>query len=181
MLWATVWMDFNLHPCSPSPVSRAPYCLCVGNWKDGGDWEGAHLSLQGRTNIHFPPSLKSPLSAWHEDMGSPASHAVSTCCPSLRDGRAWLHNLSHSHSLVVLSLATASFSSATMLSKSFTCSHLTEVLALPLSIASARLLPSLQPGAEAPTCLCGASALVPTSTGNKLQLGCNHSWTSMGN
>ena len=79
---------------------------------------------------------------------------------------AWelLHqSISCSHSLMVLHLSTSSLSSATMLSRSSTCSPLTQVQFLPPSSTSAsRLRHSLQPEAGTATFLGRASVWVAT-------------------
>ena len=116
------------------------------------------------TRFHSPPSLRPPLSArWQEGRGFSAFCGAASCCRCLREGRVRLHqSISLSHSRMLLSLSTSSFSSATRLSRSFTCSHRTQPLSLLSSGTSARLRHSLQPETWTPAFLRGASVWVST-------------------
>jgi len=144
--------------------SRAPYLLLKGNWAGEGGQEGILLPCQAETRFHSPPSLKSPLSTrWQEGRGFSAFRGAASCCLYLREGRERLHqSISLSYSWMLLNLSTSSFSSATRLSRSFTCSHRTQQLSLLSSGMSARLRHSLHPETWTPAFLRGASDWVPT-------------------
>lgn len=78
--------------------------------------------------------------------------------PACRVCTAWYHiSNSLSHSIIVLSLSTSSFWSATRVSIWSRPTHV-----LPSFICSARFQRSLQPDAWTPACLCMASVWVPT-------------------
>ena len=144
--------------------SRAPYLLLKGNWASEGGQEGIRLPPRAGTRFHSPPSLRSPLSArWQEGRGFSVFRGAASCCLGLREGRVRLHqSISLSHSWMIHNLSTSSSSSAPRLSRSFTCSHRTQLLSLLSSGTSARFRHSLQPKAWTAMCLCGTSIWVPT-------------------
>jgi len=145
-------MELHLHP---HPLWLVPYisephicCLrATGQVREAGRGFACPPE-QGPVSI--PPHLFGPLFLlwWQEGRGFSALRGAASCCLCVREGRVLLHQSnSLSHFRMLLNLSTSSFSSATRLSRSFTCSHRTQ---LPSSQAQfhSRFSPSFPQAAQ---------------------------------
>ena len=132
---------------SPSIYSASNLSL-KGTWGSKVAREGVRPRCRAGTVFQFCPSLRTPPLRLTVT-GHGVHHFLGGVYPwRLPLWHAWelLHqSISCSDSLMVLNLSTSSLSSATMLSRSSTCSHLTQVeFPLP-SPGSSRLRHSVQP------------------------------------
>lgn len=125
----------NLQDClSPTlsfswlPVSRASYLFHRGSQSGKEDQEGIYLLPQAET---CPHSSLSPSCLW-ESIGDPPSASWSAvgCHPASGLVQSSSSSQSFSDALVVLNLSTSCWSCTTRLSRTSTCSHLTQVLSL---------------------------------------------------
>lgn len=126
--------------------------------------EWIHLPPQEGTYVHSAASPRFPPACCGEKIGSSTSRDAFGRYICLRASKEQLrHAISSSDPLTLLNLSTSSLSRTTKLSIFSICSHLTQLLSLSRSDASARLWHSLQPDTWTPACFHNSSVFIATS------------------